>query len=62
VLKWLAALSIFSTSGERPQNQWLFRNLQDRQFSTISNPYGVFISATLVDCCPLGIAKFLAAG
>src|SRR5580704_7111135 len=48
VLKWLAALNSFRTSADRPQNQWSFRNLQDTQLSTISKPYGVFISATLL--------------
>ena len=37
---------------ERPQNQCCLRNLHVRQLSTISNPYGVFISATLLGPCP----------
>src|SRR3979490_1432693 len=62
VLKWLAALNSFRTSGERPQTQCPLRNLQDRQFSTISKPYGVFISATLLGPCPLGLATFRVTG
>src|SRR5947207_14558870 len=33
VLRWLAALKDFNTSGESPQNQFFRRNLQLRQFS-----------------------------
>src|SRR5580698_6152605 len=59
VVKWLASESNFSPPAERPQNQLSFRNLQVKQLSMISNPYGVFISAAFLNSLPSSAGAWL---
>src|SRR6202035_2807127 len=57
VLRWLALLKDFNTGGEKQQNHLSLRNLQVRQLSMISNPYGVFMTHSLAKTRFAGLVR-----